>query len=372
MSGDATVFGSGPGEKGAASVLTDAEVLAAVRRELLNRRESTDALDDPGDTTRCLLVEGSIVRLVETRRETRQVHYGSIDLARRPVYGADLQDYAVPVPEDLSTPTTLKLVRRGSVSEHSCDCGNGRVGCKRCEGTGDLHCEPWRPCGDCRGLDCCLRCDGTGKQNRRPQVRSEPGGEATERVTCKQCGSPASACATCRGRGKVRCTRCDGTGARECTDCHRAGTVVHDHCKGKARIVTWTEGIIARRPDVAPIKITPALPCPARQQAQEHGDWTRTQVTGKRATVGKDSVIADVLEPYLGIRKGEITRRISVRHLSVVRLTLTAHPHRVYYVIPTHGAPRVLVLPSKRRTWQGVALLVAGLAVLALAARFFA
>ncbi|MGW8355369.1 hypothetical protein [Streptomyces wedmorensis] len=356
-------------------MLTDEEVLAAVRRSVEERGGGVRVSPDEAVITRHLLLDGEILRCMETRTEEERFHRGAVDLSEWPEYDADLRGHRIPAPRDPADETTLKLVRRGSKDDRSCDCGNGRVACQRCKGDGDLRCSPRTTCGECRGLDCCLRCDGSGRRTRKARAGSDAEadeGRKAGRVACGQCGAKEAACAGCQGRGEVSCARCGGTGSRACPDCDRAGTVPHQRCGGKARTVTWTEGVVTRRPRVEEVKVPGSgLPYWARQQAREHGDWKHVHLVGEGVGLAGDvdeEVVKNVA-PRLVVREGEISRRISLRHLSLARVTLAPHPHRVYFVIPAQEGPRVLVWPSRRRTWLIAAVALAALAVLVAVSR---
>ncbi|MGW5423612.1 hypothetical protein [Streptomyces sp. NPDC003943] len=359
-------------------MLSDEDVLAAVRRSLKQRDASSRALrPEEAKITRHLLVEGEIVRSIESRSEKAQVHRGPVDLSERPVYESDIDEHVIPAPRDPATRVTHTLVRRGTVRDRSCDaCSNGIVQCGRCQGAGDLRCEPWVTCETCRGLDSCLRCDGTGRRTRKTPGRTDgpdgPGGsdgtgrDKEDRVTCRQCGARDSACATCGGRGKQHCSRCGGKGTRTCPKCSGDGTGPCDRCAGTGRIVTWTEGVIEWKPDTE--RITPGneLPYRAGRQARDRGDWTPVKASGEQAPLpaGTAAEVARLLAPRLRPRPGEITRRISVRHLSVARVTFAEDPHD-YFVIPTTTTPYVLRLPSRRRVWQFAAIALAAVVLLA-------
>ncbi|MFF6789683.1 hypothetical protein ACFY9C_11440 [Streptomyces filamentosus] len=350
-------------------MLSDDDVLAAVRRDLKEGGASGAAFPAQGArVTRHLLVEGEIVRCVETREEAPRFRQGSVDLSGRPEY-EDLARHRVPAPRDPAVASTLKLVRRGSVDARLCTCGNGRVRCERCHGAGDLACRKYVPCERCRGLDSCLDCDGTGRRARKAD-RPKPDEETAERVGCRKCGAAGAACAGCRGSGRERCAECGGSGSRPCPDCGETGTVPHDHCGGTGRYVRWTEGVIARKPLVDAIRESSSLPDRSFGWADRPGDWTRVEAEGPAAVPGDDAD-ADLvawLEPRLQPHAGEVGRRVSLRHLTLARVTHADHPHRVYYVIAGPDGPRVLSRRSPRRKRQYAAAAFLLLALLATAA----
>ncbi|MFE5511201.1 hypothetical protein ACFQ9J_11390 [Streptomyces sp. NPDC056529] len=110
-------------------MLSDEDVLAAVRRRVEERGGTSPVSPGEAAVTRHLLIEGRVLRSLETRAEEERFHQGFIDLSDRPVYGSDLDSYRIPPPEDPAVETTLGLVRRGSVDDRPCHCGNGLVAC---------------------------------------------------------------------------------------------------------------------------------------------------------------------------------------------------------------------------------------------------
>ncbi|MFK4189190.1 hypothetical protein ACI2L4_35195 [Streptomyces sparsogenes] len=330
-------------------MLDEKDVLEAVRRRIEERGEASKlGLPDTAEITWHSLLEGEIVRSIETRTQEERKHYGPIDLSDRPEYDT-LDRYHVAVPKDLTTTQTITLVRRGSVTERSCDCSNGKTACPRCQGRGDLPCDPLTACAACRGTDSCLRCEGTGNR-----IRNNPDGQQPldDRATCRQCGALDAACPACRGR--TTCSTCDGQGVRDCPDCHRTGTVPHQRCKGTGRTVTWIEGTIRHKPLVEKIKHPKAgVPYLAWEGARESGHWDRAHLT-HQDTLPMDLThgFRKLVQPHLTPCKGEIARQATFKYLQLARAEAPNHPHRVYYVFPTASSPRVLVLPSQRRTWQ--------------------
>jgi hypothetical protein len=315
------------------------------------------------------LLEGEVIRSIETRTEQRQKHYGHIDLSDRPEYDS-LARHRIAPPKDLTRAQTVKLVRRDSVTEDFCPCGNGKTACPRCQGRGDLPCEASTACAACRGIDSCLRCDGTGY--RKLKVH-EDHGVVDERVTCERCGTHNAACRTCDGRGRTTCSTCHGAGVRDCPDCDRAGTVPHQRCKGAGRIVTWIEGIIRREPRTERIRQPETgVPYPAWSAARESGAWHQLHLTGQDPLpADAASRFLHLVQPHLTPHEGEIARQATFRHLRLARTVVPQHPHRVYYVLPTAASPRVLVLPSRRRTWQIAVVALVALLALVLLLRLF-
>lgn len=351
-------------------VLNEQDVLEAVRRRVEDRGEALKlGLPDTTQITWRSLLEGTIVRCIESRTEEERLHYGHIDLSDRPEYDS-LTRYPLAAPKDPARTRLVRLVKRGSVTELSCDCGNGKTACPRCQGRGDLPCETSMACAACRGIDSCLRCEGTGRRIRKAADERQP---PDERVTCRQCGTQGTACSTCSGRGRTTCQTCQGTGKRGCPDCDRAGTVRHERCKGTGGTVRWTEGLIRREPLTEKIKQPKTgVPYLAWEAARESDGWHRAEATGMEGlTADLTGEFRDLVEPHLIPRQGEIDRQATFRYLRLARMTTPQHPHRVYYVFPTDTSPRVLVLPSQRRTWQITAVALGTLLILALLLRLF-
>ncbi|BBJ37395.1 hypothetical protein SSPO_001130 [Streptomyces antimycoticus] len=350
-------------------MLNDKDVLEAVRRRLEGRGDGVKlGLPDTARVTWHPLLEGQIVRCIETCRQDERLHYGSIDLSDQPEYDT-LSRYRLAPPKDLTRAQKVTLVRRGSVTERSCDgCSNGKNPCPRCQGRGDLPCEPSTACADCRGADSCLRCEGTGHKIRNAPDSQQPAGE---RVPCRRCGALDAACPTCCGRGHTTCMTCDGRGVRDCPECDRAGTVLHQSCQGAGRTVTWTEATISRTPMTEPVKHPKAgVPYPARELARTSGKWHRVRLTDKE-TLPKDLTdeFRNLAQSYLAPHEDEIGREATFKYLRLARVEAPQHPHRVYYVFPTNTSPQVVVLPSQQRTWQITAAALGALLVLFLLLR---
>ncbi|MEU5214161.1 hypothetical protein [Streptomyces sp. NPDC020742] len=350
-------------------MLSKTDILQAVRQHIAERGEVPKlGLPASGEITWHSLLEGTVVRCMETRTEGEQIHRGRIDLSGHPQYDS-LERYRLAPPKDPAITTTLRLVQRGSVKEDPCPCGNGKVACSRCQGRGELPCAATTTCSDCRGIDACLRCDGTGHRTRKApeEVRQA----VDERVTCKKCGAFEAACSTCRGRGHVTCSTCQGRGTRECPDCAGEGTEPHKRCAGTGHTVTWTEGTIRRQPRTDKIKWPESgLPYMARQHAREYGAWRKTSLTHKDSVPdGLENEFKALLKPHLKPRDGEIAREADLRYLPLARVVVPEHRHRVYYVYPGRSTLQVLVLPSLQRTWQIAGAVLGGLVVLYLLSR---
>ena len=306
------------------------------------------------------LLEGTIERCIETRVEKKQKHNGPIDLSGRPVYDT-LASISLDPPRYPFTATTKKLVQRGSVAERLCDCGNGEVTCPRCQGRGELLCEPATACLSCHGIDPCARCHGTGRRKGRTSADRKP---TADRVTCHKCDAADAACPGCHGQGRLPCSTCHGKGTRNCPGCDSAGTVAHKQCGGTGGNVTWTEGIINRTPKREPVRLPETGPPRlARWYARDTGHWSETTLSSH------DTLPSDLARQFTALRTGltahtdEITRRATLRYLPMARVTVHQQPHRIYYVFPGHDALHVRTLPSRHRTWQITAALLALLAV---------
>ncbi|MET9933757.1 MULTISPECIES: hypothetical protein [unclassified Streptomyces] len=74
-------------------MLSDEDVLAAVRRRVEEQDGPGQAPPGGADITRHLPVEGRILRSPETRTEEERFHRGFIDLSDRPAYGSSLPTY---------------------------------------------------------------------------------------------------------------------------------------------------------------------------------------------------------------------------------------------------------------------------------------
>jgi hypothetical protein len=355
-------------------VLSDDEVLKAVQEDIERRGESLSVTQrGAAAITWHPLLEGQIVRCVESRAEEQRFHAGAgpRGLSDRPTYDTTIGRHPIPPPRDPSEHLTLKLVRQGSIDPRICECGNGEVGCPRCKGAGEIPCEPHRPCGECRNLDSCLRCAGTGSA-------SGPTGPATSdtdnRVPCALCGARDAACAACKGHGKIPCTACQATGSRPCPDCDGDGTVRHQRCAGTGRTVTWTEGVVTRTPSTSEVKLPESgVPYIARHHVRDRGTWTQTDLAddgplGDRLTKEFGTNLKTLLTPH----DREVARHTTARYIRLARVVVAEHPHRVYFVFPSSGGPRVLALPSPRRTRQIAAIVLGVLALVALLVRFLA
>lgn len=352
-------------------MLGDKEVLEAVQGHVGKRGE---ALPEPlpGDSTITWhsLLKARVVRTVESRSEDRRFCRGPIDLSDRPVYDT-LSGYRVPKPQDPAKPRTWKLVRRGSVDDRLCACGNGQVRCQRCEGAGRIRCEPRQSCASCKDSTRCLLCDGAGRSalrpSRTPAATSTPHatGHTVDRIRCYECGEPDVACSACRGRGSILCTLCQGDGSRPCPDCAGDGKVTHEYCAGTGRTVEWIEGIITHTPKTDEIKLPEPGTLPwARKLADQHATWTQTTLVNSAplpALVHQD--FGSALKPLLRPHPQEIARRTELTYVRFAKVALAKHPHRIYYVFPTLSQPKVVVQPSAKRAWQ-IAGIVTGVVLL--------
>ncbi|MFG1808085.1 hypothetical protein [Streptomyces sp. NPDC049040] len=347
-------------------MLDDKDVLEAVQRRLGAGSPVAVTLPGAAEVTWHPLLEGAIERCIESRRQDGQRHDGRIDLSDRPVYDS-LAGISLDPPAYPYTPMTRKLVRRGSVEEKLCDCGNGQVACQRCRGQGDLPCEASVPCAACHGIDPCTRCHGTGR--RKGQDRAGAVTPPADLVGCKRCGAAETACPGCRGQGRVPCPVCEGKGKRDCPDCRTAGTVPHKSCGGTGGTVTWTEAVITRTPKKVAIRLSETRPArPARLLARHTGDWSTTTLAPGDPLPPHLAKEFTTLQSDLAAEPDEIARRATLRYLPLARVRVHQLADRVYYVFPRNDTLRVRALPSRHRTWQIAAAALAALALLVLLA----
>jgi hypothetical protein len=305
-----------------------------------------------------------ILRSMETRSEEQRVHAGKFSLSRRPVYES-LEDHRLPPPRHPSVPQQRTLVRNGSIREETCDCGNGRAPCPRCQGHGRLPCEPTVPCEDCKGADSCVSCKGGAK--RRSRAASAAGEEADARATCANCGALQAACPTCAGLGRTVCAECQGEGFLVCPGCDSTGTIEHGACRGSGLLTVWTEGIFKHVPDREKVKLPDKRP-PLLVQlwARFFGRWRRASLAlGQPLPGDLEEAHRAAVESRLFPRKGEVQRQVDIRHLPLARVDVVLLPHRVYYAFPGKSGIRVVPLPSKRRVAliSAIALAAAALAL---------
>jgi hypothetical protein len=344
-------------------VLDDKDVLDAVQRRLGDRSGVSAVLPGAAEVTWVPLLEGTVERCIEARVEKKQKHHGPIDLSSRPVYDT-LAGISLDPPGYPFTATTKKLVQRGSVAERLCECGNGSVTCPRCQGRGELACEPTATCPNCHGIDPCARCHGTGRRTGRTSADITKA--AADHVTCRKCGASDAACSGCHGQGRLPCPTCQGKGTRDCPGCDSAGTVAHNRCGGTGGNVTWTEGIISRMPKQDRVRLPETGPARlARWYARDTGHWNETTLSTHDALPCDLARQFTTLRTSLTAHTDEITRRAKLRYLPMARVTLHQQPHRIYYVFPGHNTLHVRALPSRHRTWQVTAALLALLALVA-------
>ncbi|MFF8919361.1 hypothetical protein ACF08M_40285 [Streptomyces sp. NPDC015032] len=129
--------------------------------------------------------------------------------------------------------------------------------------------------------------------------------------------------------------------------------------------MTWTEGTITREPHTDDVKLPRfGVSYAAWHVAREKGAWGETDLTREKPLPDREArSLGASLRPRLAEHDGEIARHVDLKYLPVTRVAVAAHPHRVYYVIPTPKAPYVLQLPSTRRVGQ-IAVVVCGALVL--------
>lgn len=77
-------------------MLSETDILQAVRQHVAERGEVPKmGLPASGEITWHSLVEGTVVRCIETRTEDKKLHRGRIDLSGRPQYDR-LEGYPLP------------------------------------------------------------------------------------------------------------------------------------------------------------------------------------------------------------------------------------------------------------------------------------
>ncbi|MFC9758898.1 hypothetical protein [Streptomyces sp. NPDC056921] len=135
--------------------------------------------------------------------------------------------------------------------------------------------------------------------------------------------------------------------------------------------MTWTEGIITRKPHTDNVKLPEGgVPYFAWQKARDLGAWGKTDLTDENPLPDRQvNSLSSSLRTILEQHDQEIARRIDLKYLTLARVAVPAHPHRIYYIIPTPQAPYVLLLPSQRRTWQIAAVACGALLLLAVISR---
>ncbi|MEU9862979.1 hypothetical protein AB0D99_19125 [Streptomyces sp. NPDC047971] len=319
--------------------LPDDDILRAVELHLSGRGTQT-SLSAPGAAriTWHSILDGEVVRSLETRSEAPREKPGRVDLSDLPEY-TDLAGHDIPPPSDPAARETLELVRRGSVRQRTCACGNGRWRCQLCQGSKRRRCEPTRPCTACSGTDPCVRCHGTGRPQGRPPA-NRGARTSDERVDCVRCDKPAAACPACLGRGTAKCPDCAGKGSVTCEDCGGKGTVEHAACGGTGSLTTWTGAVVERRGDKEPVRMPEQRPpVLVRQRAEGAGRWAEAVLDeGGKLPADLDPAHVAALTPRLARRDGEVARRVVLRHLPLARVEVPADPDRVFYVFPGRTA----------------------------------
>lgn len=116
--------------------------------------------------------------------------------------------------------------------------------------------------------------------------------------------------------------------------------MTHEHRAGTGRTVEWTEGTITRIPRTNEVK----LPEPGVLY------WATALADNDplHARVQKD--FGSALKPLLRPHNQEIARRTELRYVRFAKVAVDEHPHRIYYVFPALGRPKVVTWPSPRRT----------------------
>ncbi|MFE1521674.1 hypothetical protein ACFW9I_33480 [[Kitasatospora] papulosa] len=138
--------------------------------------------------------------------------------------------------------------------------------------------------------------------------------------------------------------------------------------------MTWTEGVVTRTPSTGEVKLPGSgVPYIAKQQVREQGTWVPTSLAANDPLRGQlTKEFGPSLKMLLAPHDREVARHATAKYIRLARVAVAEHPHRVYFVFPTPEGPRVLVLPSQKRTWQITAVVLGALALLALIARFAA
>nr|WSZ99494.1 hypothetical protein OH820_30995 [Streptomyces sp. NBC_00857] len=384
-----------------AEVPSEEAIFKAVAQHIGLPGEGSHLVSQALPVERSQVIDFRIDRSIEARTEIERSEPGSVDLSGHAAYDT-IEDHHFEPPKDPTTPQRLTMVLRDSVREVVCVCEDGKTQCPRCTGSGRYDCPPTVVCEGCLGVESCTACVETANRKRgggRPaspqrasaqrtsgqrtsgqrtsgqgaSTQRAPGGQAAgrqasgqrgERVTCATCGRQDVACPACRGRGVVPCSDCKGKGAVDCARCEASGVVEHPACGGKGRRTSWTEGTIRHTPGSDELSL-PAKrpPYRVRRRMERIGDWKRTVLTGFHPL--PDDVAPEhraEIERRLVRRAREVTRRVTIRHLTVVRVELVTEPNRVFYVFPGRERTEVVQLPSRRKVSR-VATIAAGLAL---------
>jgi hypothetical protein len=91
----------------------------------------------------------------------------------------------------------------------------------------------------------------------------------------------------------------------------------------------------------------------ARRLADQHATWSQASLGDRDPRpnrIQKD--FGPALKRLLRKEDQEIARRVKLKFVRFAKVALDEHPHRVYYVFPALGQPKVVVQPSPRRVWQ--------------------
>ncbi|GAB7108619.1 hypothetical protein JCM4814A_69330 [Streptomyces phaeofaciens JCM 4814] len=325
-----------------ATAPSEEELLQAVERYASRR----GAVMGTASLTWQSVFECRIVRSIE-RREERQVRAKGRKRPGAPTY-TDLAAHPVTPPLDPGTRQEVVLVREGSPAEVECgDCVRGKRDCAACEGSGRRSCPRHVECAVCRGgPDACWECEGTGRPTTHRARRTAPRPEgAPERSACRRCERPEVACPGCLGERRVPCPACRGTGAVTCGTCRGARRLRHQECGGTGVFTEWTQGVVTHTPDTDQVK---AARYPFLSRLRK-GRWHAAELT--RATDKLPDFLEDVhreqVEPLLARREGEVRRRVTLRHLPLVRVVFAAAPDSIYYAFPGRTGVVVVHRPSR-------------------------
>ncbi|MFD3620317.1 hypothetical protein ACFWWT_34780 [Streptomyces sp. NPDC058676] len=349
------------------------EMLQAVEAHVA-RRGLTTRLTSPGtaDLTWQSLLDFRVVRSIETRGERPMREPGSRgEIAGRPTY-TDIRAYRVDPPTDPERHNGLLLVRRGTLDEVLCgDCHGGTNECAACGGRGRSDCPRFVDCAACQGgPDACWECEGTGRpRTRRSTASRHPhatAGERAARATCTRCRVPDVACPKCRGRRQLDCPACKKAGFVECEACEGTKRVTHQECQGTGRFTVWTEGFVDHTPHHDKERQLGRLDL--RRSTGNAGDWRETVLTKATDKLPDDLEDAhrELVTPRLAVRKGEVARRVTLRHLPLAVVRVHADPHRDYYVFPSRTGIEVASRPTRERVRHFAAITAAAAVVVAL------
>lgn len=355
---------------------TDAEILQAITRRFPKVLDAGHPhFRGAARTEVRQLVRLQVVRSIETRSEGPAAGSGRVDLSDRPRYD-DLAAYPVDPPKDVSSRTSLVLVKRDSEKFEDCTCDAGRVTCSSCHGRKWDECPRYVVCPNCVDADACTDCSRSAprrsaarlQSGRKPAAR-KPALSPEPRVDCQWCGHEKTACRACKGRGRSDCDLCEGTGQRPCAPCDGSGKERHEPCGGKGPRTLYQRADIQQRP------VPDALELPTRtwhrrvtDRIGRDGDWEELV-----ADPGSDVVPDEVERGHraeiagrLSFHRDEVAREVSVKRLYLARTELLNHPHRVFYVYTGKRRLEAMWVPSRQAVQRASAAAAGALVLLVL------